>query len=60
MNPRNKINQTQAAKSHKKPYETPTLTLYGGVEDITQDQWKWGTGDAFMQTHNLPDVLAGS
>ncbi len=44
----------------KKNYETPTLTSHGKVEEITRFTFQVGTGDAFMQQHNLPDVLAGS
>jgi len=31
--------------SEKKLYETPTLTIHGSVEDITQAMLVWGTGD---------------
>ena len=44
----------------KKTYETPSLIVHGNVEDITQASWHVGSGDAWMQQHNLPDVLAGS
>lgn len=31
--------------SDKKLYETPTLTVHGSIEDITQDTLVWGSGD---------------
>ena len=48
----------QTIHSEKRVYETPTLTVYGNVEDITQAVFRWGSGDAFMVQHHLPDVLA--
>lgn len=46
------------AESEKKEYETPTLTLYGKVEELTRSNFKLGSGDAFMLQNNLCDVLA--
>ena len=47
----------QTVSTEKKVYETPTLTVYGSVKDITQSSFRLGTGDAFMVQNNLPDVL---
>jgi len=41
----------------KKPYVTPKLTIHGSVKEVTQSAFVMGSGDAFMLTNNLPDVL---
>lgn len=46
-------------KSEKKVYETPTLTVYGTVEDVTQSAFELGSGDYFVKQLGL-DCPLGS
>ena len=51
-------NKLQETKVEKAEYRTPTLTVYGNVEEITQASPAWGTGDWILAQMELPDVLA--
>jgi hypothetical protein len=47
----------QATKSEKKGYETPKLSVYGNVEEITQSALRLGSGDYVLTQLGLPDCL---
>jgi hypothetical protein len=57
MNTEEKLCETPTINKEKKLYETPALTVHGSVKDITQSNFKVGSGDAFMLNNDLPDVL---
>ncbi len=57
MNAEEKLCTTSTINVGKKPYETPALTVHGSLKDITQSSFVVGTGDAFMISNHLPDVL---
>jgi hypothetical protein len=52
-----KLCEAPKTDTGKQPYETPTLTIHGSVEDLTQSSFDVGSGDQWAKDNSLPDMF---